>query len=58
MMRPDSIVKLQDADGSWSARGKETVAGTKRYATALSILILRMCLNDQPAYMTQEVKGF
>jgi len=52
------LVKLQQADGSWLAARKETVTGAGRYATALSILILRMCLNDQPAYMTQEVKGF
>jgi hypothetical protein len=52
------LVKLQQADGSWAPGRKETVAGATRYSTALSILILRMCLNDQPAYMTQEVKGF
>lgn len=52
------LVKLQQADGSWPALGKESPAGPQRYSTALSILILRMCLNDQPAYMTQEVRGF
>jgi hypothetical protein len=52
------LVKLQRADGSWGAWRKEAAAGPQRYATALSVLILRMCLNDEPAYMTQEVKGF
>jgi len=52
------LVKLQRADGSWPTLRTEAETGPQRYATALSILVLRMCLNEEPAYMTQEVKGF
>ena len=52
------LVKLQRPDGSWGTYHQEVDAGTQRYPTALAILILRMCLNDEPTYMTQEVRGF
>ncbi len=52
------LVKLQAADGSWSTYHNEVEVGPQRYATALSVLILRMCLNDEPEYLTQEVRGF
>jgi hypothetical protein len=52
------LVKLQTPDGSWPAFHDEAAISPQRYPTALSILILRMCLNDEPAYLTQEVRGF
>ena len=49
------LLKLQHADGSWPSYDAET---GERYGTALSVLILRMCLNDVPDYLKQQAKGF
>jgi hypothetical protein len=45
-------------DGSWPVPAdNESVLGD-RWATALGVLILRLCLNEPPAYLKLELKGF
>jgi hypothetical protein len=52
------LLKLQQPDGSWKPYGGEADRVEDRYSTALGVMILRICLNDVPAYMKQEVRGF
>lgn len=47
----------QDADGSWRPVHSEQDLGA-RFATSLSLMILRMCLNDVPKYLKHEAEGF
>jgi hypothetical protein len=51
------LIRRQHRDGHWEAFDGETSPG-HRYATALGAMILRICLEDVPAYLRQEVKGF
>jgi hypothetical protein len=53
----DQLARLQRPDGSFMAFGNEKDL-TPRYSTALGEMILRMCLDDVPAYLKQEIKGF
>jgi hypothetical protein len=49
------LLRRQKPDGSWANLGLEP---GDRYATALGVLILRLCLDEAPAYLKREVKGF
>jgi hypothetical protein len=51
------LLKLQKPDGSWSSFDDEQGLGPI-YSSAMGTMILRMCLNDVPAYLRQEVRGF
>jgi lipopolysaccharide biosynthesis glycosyltransferase len=47
----------QEADGSWrSVQAEQDLES--RFGTALSLMILRMCLNDVPKYLKHEAEGF
>ncbi|MCC6465585.1 MAG: hypothetical protein IT463_09630 [Planctomycetes bacterium] len=51
-------LRLQGGDGRWPAIGQEKGDGGDRYATALSVIILRICLNEVPGYLRPEARGF
>jgi hypothetical protein len=51
------LVRLQKPDGSWAGFGQEE-NWSNRYATALAVMTLRICLNDVPAYLQHEARGF
>jgi len=51
------LLHHQQADGRWRAFKGEKGIGD-RFTTALGAMILRICLNDVPAYLANEVKGF
>jgi hypothetical protein len=51
------LLWTQQADGSWPGlRSEEELE--RRFATALSLMILRMCLNEVPKYLKHEAEGF
>lgn len=50
------LLNLQNPDGSWQLFGSEH--GKTRYGAAMATMVLRMCLNDVPNYLKQEVRGF
>jgi len=52
------LLKLQQPNGSWTCYGSEKAEVNDRFATAVSVLVLRMCLNDVPDYLKQQAKGF
>lgn len=52
------LLRQQEADGHWQAREEENFHGSQRYATALAVIILRICLNDVPGYLRPEARGF
>jgi hypothetical protein len=51
------LISIQREDGTFHVYGSESSL-TEPYSTALGSMILRMCLNDVPAYLKQEVRGF
>jgi len=51
------LTRRQRPDGGWTALRREADQGD-RYATALAVMILRLCVNEAPAYLRQEVEGF
>jgi hypothetical protein len=51
------LTRLQRDDGSWPAFGNEASI-SDRYNAAMAVMILRICLEDVPAYMQQEMRGF
>ncbi len=51
------VMRWQKADGSFSGFGDEESI-SDRYTTALSVMILRICLGDAPAYLKHEARGF
>lgn len=50
------LLNLQNPDGSWQVFGSEH--NKTRYGAAMATMILRMCLNQVPNYLKQEVRGF
>jgi hypothetical protein len=51
------LLKNQDAQGTWHGFGSETELGG-RYAAALGAMILRLSIEQVPAYLKREVRGF
>ncbi|MBK9974044.1 MAG: hypothetical protein IPP14_04645 [Planctomycetes bacterium] len=51
------LVRLQEPGGSWRPMRAEAEL-ERRFATALSLMILRMCLNEVPKYLKHEAEGF
>lgn len=51
------LVHRQRGDGSWSAIRSEQFEGSE-YATAMAIMVLRLCLNEPPAYLRTDIEGF
>ncbi len=51
------LLSHRRADGSWAAQDNESILGD-RWATALGVMILRLCLNEAPAYLRLELRGF
>ena len=51
------LTRLQRPDGSFPAYGAEATL-PPRYSTAISAMILRLCLNDVPLYLKQEYRSF
>ncbi|MBI2919787.1 MAG: hypothetical protein HYY18_01730 [Planctomycetes bacterium] len=51
------LLRIQKPDGSWPAFHEESAPGP-RYATALAVMILRLCLDEAPRYLKKEVRGF
>lgn len=47
----------QRKDGSWAALRHEEGEG-ERFTTAMMVMILRLCLNQPPAYLQRDVSGF
>jgi hypothetical protein len=50
------LLRRQQPDGRWA--GIRSEEGMDRYATALGVMILRMCLDEIPPYLKAEVRGF
>ena len=51
------LISIQREDGTFHTYASEGPFA-EAYSTALGSMILRMCLNDVPAYLKQEVRGF
>ncbi len=51
------LVHRQREDGSWDPIRKEEGEG-ERFATAMAVMVLRLCLNEAPAYLRRDVEGF
>lgn len=53
----EQLIRRQEPDGRWAAfRGEERPGD--RFTTALGAMIMRICLEDVPAYLRHEAKGF
>jgi len=51
------LLRAQSEDGSWPNHHSERVAGLL-YSTGMAIVILRLCLNEPPAYLELEAEAF
>lgn len=51
------LVRRQAKDGSWDPI-RDAKHGGRRYSTAFALLVLRLCLEEVPAYLAKELEAF
>jgi hypothetical protein len=53
----EQLLRRQEEDGSWAPLHEERIGG-RRFSTSMAVLLLRLALEEPPAYLGGDVEGF